>query len=123
MSSSSSSSEYSAAISSSTLSRLSSASSSTSSSSSAPSSGMPLGLNHWKWLARRASSDSRSRTKIACSPWPCFSLLGAKSTVTPIFLRLSRMLEMVELGSSNSCGCSNCWPAFRHNQAANDVKT
>ena len=49
-------------------------------------------------------------------------MLGAKSTVTPIFLRLSKMFEMVEFGSSNSCGCSNCCPDFRQSQAANDVK-
>jgi hypothetical protein len=33
----------------------------------------------------------------------------------------SRILEIVELGSSYSCGCSNGLPVFLINQAAKDV--
>ena len=62
----------------STLSKFNSESSISSSSSVAFSVG-GMGLPHEKWVDRKASSDSRSRTKMACSPYPCFSLDGAKS--------------------------------------------
>lgn len=42
------------------------------------------------------------------------------STLT-ICLSESRILEIVELGSSYSCGCSNGLPVFLINQAAKDV--
>ena len=55
--------------------------------------------NNWKYWNPPAR---RSRTKTACSPTPCFNLLGAKSMAIPRSLTTSRIFAIVEFGSSNS---------------------